>query len=193
MSTGDAVGAETTGLVASAAKAQAHSNSAPRRAETPLDVPALAKVARLFPGTTRNHTISVITPGGEQGFRDEHKGIRTRLCNITIIKWLPYTAVNHQGTATRPSRPFMMLSLVNWSRCALLINSLAGGSAVPGYRIYRLDGDGRFSTADWIDAEDDVSALSAARSAMKERPFELWHGARLVAREDPAAPAADRH
>jgi hypothetical protein len=56
MSTGDAVGAETTGLVASAAKAQAHNNSAPRRAETPVNVPALAKFARLFPGSTRNHT-----------------------------------------------------------------------------------------------------------------------------------------
>lgn len=64
---------------------------------------------------------------------------------------------------------------------------------MPGYRVYTLDGDGRFSRADWIEAEDDLSALSAARCTMQERPFELWHGKRLVAREDPASPATDRH
>lgn len=60
ISTGAAVAAATAGLVASATTAHAHNKSAPRRAETPLNCPALAKFARLFPGSTRNPTISVI-------------------------------------------------------------------------------------------------------------------------------------
>jgi hypothetical protein len=54
---------------------------------------------------------------------------------------------------------------------------------VPAYRIYKLDGDGRFSTAEWIQADDDDTALEAAQSsAMQVSRFELWQGNRLVAR-----------
>jgi len=50
------------------------------------------------------------------------------------------------------------------------------------YRIYQLDGDGRFSTADWIEAPDDAAALKAAQARFPSASFELWQGQRLVAR-----------
>ena len=56
---------------------------------------------------------------------------------------------------------------------------------MPAYRIYQIDGDGRFSAAEWIQADDDQRALDAARVAMEARPFELWQGNRLVATEKP--------
>ena len=57
---------------------------------------------------------------------------------------------------------------------------------MPAYRIYQLDGDGRFSTAEWIQADDDERAIEAARTSRYSRGFELWQGNRLIAREDPA-------
>lgn len=63
---------------------------------------------------------------------------------------------------------------------------------MPAYRIYQMDGDGRFSTADWIEAENDELALVAARSAMATRAFELWRGDRLVARQERPSPAGDQ-
>ena len=50
------------------------------------------------------------------------------------------------------------------------------------YRIYQLGGDGRISTADWIEAKDDEAALEAARTKFRSIGFELWQGQRLVAR-----------
>ena len=52
------------------------------------------------------------------------------------------------------------------------------------YRVYKMDGAGRFSTADWIEAEDDERAIAAVRSKMASTGFELWQGNRLVARSD---------
>ena len=52
------------------------------------------------------------------------------------------------------------------------------------YRIYEVDGDGRFSKADWIDARDDEAALISARDRCPTGPFELWQGRRLVVRID---------
>lgn len=65
----------------------------------------------------------------------------------------------------------------------MIIENSRGRSRVPAYRIYKLDGDGRFSAAEWIEANDDDCALAAVRSsAMKAPSFELWQGNRLVAR-----------
>ena len=50
------------------------------------------------------------------------------------------------------------------------------------YRLYEMDGAGRFSTADWIEAEDDERAIATVTSKMALAPFELWQGNRLVAR-----------
>jgi hypothetical protein len=63
---------------------------------------------------------------------------------------------------------------------------------VPAYRIYKLDGDGRFATAEWVEADDDDAALDAARSsAMQVSRFELWQGNRLVVRINDAPPGPD--
>jgi len=53
---------------------------------------------------------------------------------------------------------------------------------LPAYRIYQVDGDGRFSNAEWIEAGDDEAALHAAKARFAARAFELWQGGRLVAR-----------
>ena len=58
---------------------------------------------------------------------------------------------------------------------------------MPNYRIYRLDGAGRISTADWIDAGDDDEALSKAVAQCPSGGFELWQRKRLVHRTDGAA------
>ncbi len=52
------------------------------------------------------------------------------------------------------------------------------------YRMYHIDGGGRFSAADWIEADSDPAAIEAARLAGKSVAFELWDGRRLVARID---------
>ena len=53
---------------------------------------------------------------------------------------------------------------------------------MPDYRLYCLDGGGRISLADWIQAADDEDAVRQARimrpDAMR---FEIWQGRRLVA------------
>ena len=55
---------------------------------------------------------------------------------------------------------------------------------MPNYRMYRLDGAGRISTADWIEAADDDEARSKAAALCASSRFELWNGKRLVHRVD---------
>ena len=50
--------------------------------------------------------------------------------------------------------------------------------------MYRLDGAGRISTADWIEAADDDEARSKAGALCASSRFELWNGKRLVHRVD---------
>ena len=50
------------------------------------------------------------------------------------------------------------------------------------YRLYCLDGVGKFSSAEWIDAEDDKAAIEAAKNMMDGHPCELWAQSRLVIR-----------
>ena len=49
------------------------------------------------------------------------------------------------------------------------------------YRLYLLDGAGKISTANWIDAPSDDEALEMARERCGPGKHELWHGRRLVA------------
>lgn len=51
--------------------------------------------------------------------------------------------------------------------------------------MYQIDGDGRFSTAEWIEADDDDTALNAARALRPSGAYELWQRDRLVARIGP--------
>jgi len=56
---------------------------------------------------------------------------------------------------------------------------------MPSYRLYCLDGAGRISLADWIEADTDEEAVATARKlehgALK---CEVWDGNRLVAKLD---------
>ena len=53
---------------------------------------------------------------------------------------------------------------------------------MPSYRLYRLDGAGKITTADWIDAEDDEAAKQAAELRVDSSTVELWDRNRLIAR-----------
>jgi hypothetical protein len=53
---------------------------------------------------------------------------------------------------------------------------------LPTYRLYRLDGAGRISGAEWIEAGDDDEARSKARSDCSSGRYELWERYRLVER-----------
>jgi hypothetical protein len=53
---------------------------------------------------------------------------------------------------------------------------------LPTYRLYRLDGAGRISGAEWIEAADDGEARSHARSQCSSGRYELWERYRLVER-----------
>lgn len=48
--------------------------------------------------------------------------------------------------------------------------------------MYHIDGGGRFSAAEWIDADSDEAAIEAARAGAKSIACELWQGQRFVGR-----------
>lgn len=51
------------------------------------------------------------------------------------------------------------------------------------YRLYRLDGVGHISLAEWFDAENDQHAVRQAQFLRQgARNCEVWEGSRLVAR-----------
>lgn len=58
-----------------------------------------------------------------------------------------------------------------------------------GYRLYRLDGAGRISAAEWIEAADDAAATAQARALCNGSTLEIWVGSRCVGRVDPAVDA----
>jgi hypothetical protein len=58
---------------------------------------------------------------------------------------------------------------------------------LPNYRLYRLDGAGRISTAEWVEAADDDEARSKAAGQCASESFELWQRKRLVHRVGKAA------
>ncbi len=56
------------------------------------------------------------------------------------------------------------------------------------YRIYRLDGAGRISAAEWVEAEDDAAATERAAALVDGRGvIEIWARKRLVARVETTA------
>ena len=57
-----------------------------------------------------------------------------------------------------------------------------GALRLPTYRLYRLDGAGRISGADWIEAADDDDARAKCRTLATAGQFELWERYRLVER-----------
>ena len=57
-----------------------------------------------------------------------------------------------------------------------------GFEKVTGYRLYCLDGANKVASAEWIDADDDDSAVEAAKVQMDGQDCEVWQGKRLVAR-----------
>jgi hypothetical protein len=57
---------------------------------------------------------------------------------------------------------------------------LGGCRVLPAYRLYRLDGAGKISSADWIAAEADDEALRQAEVMARGASFELWDRKRLV-------------
>jgi hypothetical protein len=56
---------------------------------------------------------------------------------------------------------------------------------LPSYRLYRLDGAGKITTAEWIEAPHDDDALRQARELDRAGIYEIWDRNRLVARIDP--------
>jgi hypothetical protein len=52
---------------------------------------------------------------------------------------------------------------------------------VSEYRLYHLDGAGRVSGGEWIEADDDHAALKLALGRCKAVHCEVWQGQRLVA------------
>jgi len=69
-------------------------------------------------------------------------------------------------------------------RDVLIRKPLSGDcSALPTYRLYRLDGAGKIISAEWVEAESDDLALTEAHKAVVTGgvSFELWERNRLVA------------
>jgi hypothetical protein len=56
--------------------------------------------------------------------------------------------------------------------------------ALPTYRLYRLDGAGKISNAEWIEADADKEALRRASKLADGGRFELWERGRLVSSAD---------
>jgi hypothetical protein len=56
--------------------------------------------------------------------------------------------------------------------------------------LYHIDGGGRFSAAEWIEAESDEAAIEAARALNKSIAGELWQGQRFVGRVESTPPDA---
>lgn len=58
-----------------------------------------------------------------------------------------------------------------------------GGIAVlPSYRLYCLDGAGKITTAEWLDAVDDADATRQAQERKLGVASEIWDRSRLVAK-----------
>ncbi|MES2120274.1 MAG: hypothetical protein V4513_06810 [Pseudomonadota bacterium] len=49
------------------------------------------------------------------------------------------------------------------------------------YRLYRLDGAGKITTGEWVEATDDQSAVQAARESCAPGKYELWQRNRFIA------------
>ena len=59
---------------------------------------------------------------------------------------------------------------------------IVGVTHLPAYRLYRLDGAGKITSADWIAADADEDALRQAHLMVDGANFELWERKRLIGR-----------
>ena len=66
-----------------------------------------------------------------------------------------------------------------------LLSPHRGVCVVPSYRLYRIDGAGSITSAEWLDAADDDEATRLAREQMPQGVAEIWQRNRLVARLEP--------
>ena len=55
------------------------------------------------------------------------------------------------------------------------------------YRLYCLDRQGKITAAEWLEAEDDASALAATRALGKPMACELWLRNRMIDRLESTA------
>jgi len=67
-----------------------------------------------------------------------------------------------------------------------------GFGALPNYRLYRLDGAGKITSAEWIEASADDHARAEAASRCDSGSFELWEKSRLIERFRPHSGPAPR-
>ena len=51
-----------------------------------------------------------------------------------------------------------------------------------GYRLYGLDGVNKVASGEWIEADDDQTAIEVAQRMMDGHDCELWQGRRFVIR-----------
>lgn len=57
-----------------------------------------------------------------------------------------------------------------------------GVCVLPSYRLYRVDGTGKITSAEWIEAADDAGAERLVREQIPDGIAEIWERDRLVAR-----------
>jgi hypothetical protein len=57
-----------------------------------------------------------------------------------------------------------------------------GFEKLAGYRLYGLDGVDKVASGEWIEADDDETAIEIAKNRFDGTPCEIWQGSRLVAR-----------
>jgi hypothetical protein len=53
---------------------------------------------------------------------------------------------------------------------------------VSGYRLCCLDGAKKVASGEWIDADDDETAVEAAKQTLDGQECEVWKGTRLIGR-----------
>jgi hypothetical protein len=50
------------------------------------------------------------------------------------------------------------------------------------YRLYRLDGAGKITSAEWLEADNDEHAAHQAQQRALDGTYEIWQRNRLIAR-----------
>jgi hypothetical protein len=81
-------------------------------------------------------------------------------------------------TAVKPNRKCRRFRTRN-GRCG---GHEQGFLRVADYRLYGLDGVNKVASAEWLEADDDTTAIEVAKAMMDGHDCELWQGKRLVAR-----------
>ena len=92
---------------------------------------------------------------------------------VTILKNTDFSVLGG-APVTQVNPSFRWSVLPKWRN--------RGVTRVPNYRLYRLDGAGRISAAEWIEAADDDDARATARKHASPGRYELWDRQRLVER-----------